>query len=293
MSTPHQKGEHPFTIVSGEGIVMIPLSAMELGQVSSDVRVTSGDEQLDGMCGGGMFRGSVALVSGPPGIGKTLMANEFTAGGVAHGERCILFAFEESREQILRNASGWGIDFAQMEKDGDLMMACSYPESAGLEDHFIEIRKRIEEFKPNRVAIDSLSALERISTVKSLREFVVALTSFIKEQEIAGLFTSATGSLFGGASTTETHVFSMADSIILLRYVEMFGEMRRGITVLEMRGSAHEKEIREFVIDETGMHIGEPFRGVTGILTGNPTYVAPSEMERISEMFREEPVGTS
>jgi len=280
---PHHKGEHPFTVVPREGIVVIPLSAMGLGQGSSYVRVTSGDEQLDAMCGGGMFRGSVVLVSGPPGIGKTLLANKFTAGGAAHGERCILFGFEESREQLLHNATGWGIDFARMEKDGNLVIVCAYPESACLEDHFIEMKRKIGEFKPNRVAVDSLSALERISTPKSFREFVVALTSCIKEQEIAGLFTTATGDLFGGPATADTHVFSMADSIILLRYVEVSGEMRRGLSVLEMRGSDHEKEIREFTIDDTGMHIGKAFRGMTGILTGNATHVTPSETERVRE----------
>ena len=284
--TTHQKGEYPFTIMPGEGVIVIPLSAIELKQKSSSVRVTSGNAELDEMCGGGFFRDSIILVSGATGTGKTLMVTEFIAGGADNGERCLLFAFEESREQLVRNAEGWGIDYEQMEEEGRLKMVCEYPEVMGLEDHLIEMKVIIDEFKPNRVAVDSLSALERVSSIKGFREFVIGLTSFIKHEEVAGLFTATTPTLVGGTSITEAHISTITDSIILLRYVEMYGEMKRGITVLKMRGSMHDKDIREFNIDGQGMHIGRPFRNVTGILAGHPMSVEPGEMERIGELFR-------
>jgi KaiC/GvpD/RAD55 family RecA-like ATPase len=81
--------------------------------------------------------------------------------------------------------------------------------------------------------------------------------------------------LLGGTSVTEAHISSICDSIILLRYVEVYGEMRRALTVLKMRGSAHDKEIREFNIDAGGMHLGRPFRHVTGILAGTPVHISP------------------
>ncbi len=283
--TTHQKGEYPFTIMPGEGVTVIPLSAIELRQKSSNRRVTSGNEELDRMCGGGFFRDSILLVSGATGTGKTLMTTEFIAGGINNGERCLLFAFEESREQLFRNAIGWGVDFEQMEAEDKLRVICAYPEVASLEEHLIHMRTAIAEFHPNRVAIDSLSAIERIATIKGFREFVIGLTSFIKHEEIAGLFTSTTPTLMGGTSVTEAHISTITDSIILLRYVEIYGEMRRGITVLKMRGSMHDKDIREFIIDGSGMHIGRPFRNVLGILAGNPTYVPPTEIARIDSMF--------
>ncbi len=102
------------------------------------------------------------------------------------------------------------------------------------------------------------------------------------------MFSSTTPTLMGGTSITEAHISTIIDSIILLRYVEMYGEMHRGLTVLKMRGSMHDKEIREFAIDEKGMHIGKPFRNITGILSGHPTHMSPDEVERISELFREQ-----
>jgi circadian clock protein KaiC len=285
--TDHQKGEFPLTIVPGKGIVVIPLSAIELEQSSSNIRITSGSKELNKMCGGGFFRDSIILVSGATGTGKTLMVTEFMAGGAKSGERCLIFAFEESREQLFRNAIGWGVDFAGMEKEGRLKVVCRYPETTNLENHLINMKETIETFKPNRVAVDSLSALERVSSLKGFREFIIGLTSFIKQQEIGGLFTSTTPTLMGGSSITEAHISTITDSIILLRYVEMYGEMRRGITVLKMRGSMHDKEIREFSIDNKGMHIGKPFRNVTGILAGTPMYVAQNEVDRLSGLFEE------
>jgi circadian clock protein KaiC len=286
--TDHQKGEYPFTIIPGKGAVIIPLSAIELEQNSSNIRITSGSKELDRMCGGGFFRDSVILVSGATGTGKTLMVTEFMAGGVKNDERCLIFAFEESREQLFRNANGWGVDFQTMEKEGKLKVVCRYPETTGLENHLINMKEIIQQFKPNRVAVDSLSALERVSSLKGFREFIIGLTSFIKQQEIGGLFTSTTPTLLGGSSITEAHISTITDSIILLRYVEMYGEMRRGITVLKMRGSMHDKEIREFRIDNQGMHIGRPFRNVTGILSGSPIYSTQGEVELLTSLFDED-----
>ncbi|MES0337882.1 MAG: circadian clock protein KaiC [Candidatus Magnetobacterium sp. LHC-1] len=286
--TSHQKGEFPFTIISGEGMIIIPLSAIELKQKSSAIRITSGCPELDKMCSGGFYRDSIILVSGATGTGKTLMVTHFMAGGARQDEKCLIFAFEESREQLFRNAIGWGVDYEQMEKEGKLKVVCEYPETASLEDHLIQMKKIIEKYKPNRIAVDSLSALERVSSLRSFREFVISLTSFIKHQEVAGLFTSTTPTLLGGTSITETHISTITDLIILLRYVELYGETRRGITVLKMRGSMHDKEIREFNIDHSGMHISKPFRNVVGILTGNPVQISSAEIQRTEQLFKDD-----
>ena len=267
----HERGEVPFTITSS-GLVVIPLIAEQLTQSSSTVRITSGIPELDAMCAGGFFRDSIILASGATGTGKTLLVTQFIAGGYQSGEKTLLFAFEESRDQLFRNAAAWGMDFAKMEREGKLKVAVQYPHAMPMEDHFVRMRDIIREYRPNRVAVDSLSALERVFTLRSFREFVIGLTSLLKRQETAALFTSTTPSLLGGGSVTEKHISTLTDSIILLRYVESFGRMRRGITVLKMRGSRHDHDIREYTIDERGMQIGEPFSHVTGILSGHPTW---------------------
>ena len=283
----HQKGEYPFTIDPEDGVTIIPLSATELQQKSSDIRVSSGVAELDRMCGGGMYRDSIILVSGATGTGKTLMVTEYVKAAIEAGERALLFGAEESREQLARNAASWGVDFKKAEQEGLLRILCRYPEVMSLEDHLIQMKRDIQEFKPARVAVDSMSAFERVSTSKSFREFVIGITSHIKQLEITGLFTNTTAMLLGGESITETHISTITDTIILLRYVELQGEMRRGLTVLKMRGTWHEKDIREYVIDNTGMHIREPFRGVHGILTGSPIYTYREERDRLGQMFDE------
>lgn len=281
----HHKGEYPFTIDTEDGMTIIPLSAIELIQKSSAIRVSSGVEELDKMCSGGMYRDSIILVSGATGTGKTLMVAQYVKAAIEAGERVLLFGAEESREQLTRNAASWGVDFEKAEQDGILRIVCRYPEVMGLEDHLLQMKRDILSFKPQRVAIDSMSAFERVSSAKSFREFVIAITSTIKHLEITGLFTNTTSMLTGGESITETHISTITDTIILLRYVELHGEMRRGLTVLKMRGTFHDKDIREYKIDGSGMHILAPFRGVHGILAGSPSYSFYEERTRLNELF--------
>jgi len=264
----HRKGDYPFTVLPGQGVVVLPMSGVLLSSGSSDSRVSSGNAGLDELCHGGFFRDSITLVSGATGTGKTLLATEFLAGGAREGERVLLLAYEESPDQIFRNASGWGRDFAEYERQGLLKVVALYPEVASLDDHLVEIRDVIDEFRPTRVAIDSLSALERVASGAGYREFIIGLTSFVKQERVTTLLTAATPTLLGGTSITEGHISTLTDAIVLLRYVEMYGSVNRGITVLKMRGSSHDHEIRQYTIDGSGMHIGQPFRSVGGILSG-------------------------
>lgn len=281
----HFKGEFPFTI-SKDGISILPLAARQLKQSSSNNRVSIGNEELDAMAGGGLFRDSVFLISGPTGGGKTLMANTFAAEGCSKGERVLMLAYEESRAQLLRNAQSWGMDFADWEERGLLRLVCQYPESLGLEDHLLTIQREIESFRPSRLVMDSVSAMERVGPVTFFREFVIGLTSYAKEQEICSLFTATTPKLAGGDSITEAHISTITDAIILLRYVETNGKMRRGIAIIKMRGSQHDKDIHEFTIGSDGMHILGAFENVQNIILGIPSTIPPSEREQLEDMFQ-------
>lgn len=281
----HQHGEFPFTILAQQGIVVIPFSTDVYKRKASSNRITSGNEDLDAMCGGGWFQGSIILVSGATGAGKTLITTEFISGGITHNEKCLLFAFEESREQLLRNAKGWGVDYEKMEQEGKIKIVCRYPETTGLESHFVSMKSEVEQFQPQRVAIDSISALERVSTLKGFREFLLILNTLFKEKGITTLCTATTTNLIGSESITQSNISTNTDLIILLRYVEVYGEIRRGLAVLKMRGSRHDKDIREFLIDHNGMRLGQPFRNVVGILAGNPSLVDASELDRLDNLL--------
>lgn len=267
----HSRGEQSFVIAPPRGVVIIPLTRLEMTQKSSTKRVSSGNEQLDKICGGGFFRDSIVLASGATGTGKTLLVTEFINGGYKSGEKVLFLAYEESREQLVRNAAGWGVDFAKMEKSGQLQIHSIYPETASLEEHLLGIQRLIDEFKPNRLALDSLSAIERGSSKKNFREFLIALTSMLKRREITALFTSTSTTIVGGSSVTDSHISTITDAIILLRYAEVFGNIHRVLAVLKMRGSLHAKEIYEFDINKNGMNISEvSFKSMSGILGGIP-----------------------
>lgn len=267
----HHKGDVPFTVVPGQGLVVLPVRPPSSAP-ASDERVGLGIRGLDEMAGGGLYRGSCLLAAGPTGIGKSLLAAEFLAAGCARGERGVLFAYEETREQVLRNARGWGHDVEALERAGLLTIVPLYPEVASLDDHLVEMKAVVDQVQPARIAVDSLSALERLGSPASYRALVIGLTSYFKEIGVVSVVTASSSDLIGGTSVTESHISGLIDVIVLLRYVEQGSAVRRGITVLKMRGSAHDTQIREFtVVDGTGMVVGEPFDGLSSVLTGGST----------------------
>ena len=265
----HRSGPYPFTIRPVDGIVAIPLGGVELTQEVSAERVSTGNDVLDDMTGGGFFRDSVVLVAGATGTGKSLVAMGFAAQSLAEGGRVLFVGFEESAGQARRNARNWHQDVETGLTDGRLHLLCRYPESASLEEHLVEIIGAVDRLDPDRVVLDSLTAIERISEEKPFREFVMALTGLIKQRRITGLYTAAT-ELFGSGHPTGAHVSVLSDCIVLLRYAESQAELNRVVSVLKMRGSAHDQSLRQFTIDDHGLHVGAPLVEVADILIGLP-----------------------
>lgn len=281
----HQRREFPFTVVPDQGIVIVPFSSFEVSQPDPVARAASGIAGLDPLCGGGVFRNSITMISGPSGSGKTVMSTQFLATGCAQGERGIMLAFEESHAQLCRNALRWGVDLESAEKAGNLRLMCQYPEEATLEDTLAAIKLAVETFRPQRFAMDSLSALERIASPRSFRAFLTGLTSLTKLHGVTTFLTSTSTTLFGGTSIGEPHISTLSDVILVLRYVELNGRVLRAMTVLKVRGSAHDTNINEYVITDRGAEVGKPFRNVAGILGGQAT---PIEMSGYGGGHRDE-----
>ena len=252
----YQSGEYPFTIDrEAGGLSVVPLSAIELNQSAYSERVRLGSPALDEMVGGGLFKGSVALVAGPTGTGKTLVGTHFLT--VAPGERALLIAFEEGVAQLMRNAEGWGLSYREQMEEGLLQIDARYPETATLEQHLIRIKTVLDRHRPSRVVLDSVTALARGTTQRSLRQFLIALVAACRERGITTLLVANTRDL-GGGLVSEADISSMTDAIILLRYFEVRGELQRGIRILKMRGSRQERYIRRYTIEDQGLVIGEP-----------------------------------
>jgi circadian clock protein KaiC len=283
--TTHMKGEYPFTMTN-QGISIFPLGAMRLTQRSSNVRVSSGVKALDEMCGGGFFKDSIILATGATGTGKTLLVSKFIENACLQGDRAILFAYEESRAQLSRNAYSWGIDFEELEQKGLMKILCTYPESAGLEDHLQIIKSEIAEFKPSRIAIDSLSALARGVSNNAFRQFVIGVTGYAKQEEITGFFTNTTDQFMGSNSITDSHISTITDTILMLQYVEIRGQMSRAINVFKMRGSWHDTAIREYIINKDGPEIKDSFRNYERIISGSPTRITVDEKIELSRIVQ-------
>ncbi len=283
--TRHRQGEFPFAITREQGMAVIPLT-VELDQPSASARITSGSPAFDEMCGGGLFQDAVTLVSGSTGTGKTSLAVQFALAGAQQGEPAIVVGFEESREQMTRAVAGWGYDVDALEAEGQLRFLIDYPESRTLEEHLVRIQAAVAELGATRLVLDSLTSLRRIGPERSFREFALGLTAFLKQHEIAGLLTVGQAGLTGPELTaTQEHVSSLTDTIVMLRYVEVYGELKRGIAVLKARGSDHDKTIREYDIRPDGIHIGAPLRATTGIMSGRPSQLNAAESARLTDMF--------
>src|SRR3954469_21213634 len=140
----HLSGEFPFTIAARRGIEVIPRPRFELKQQASLQRISTGNADLDEICGGGYYRDAVVLVSGATGTGKTLLGCEFVRAAVASGERARLLSFEESRSQFVRNARSWGIDLEEASRSGRLRMEFRRPERMLLEDLVLDLRRTID-----------------------------------------------------------------------------------------------------------------------------------------------------
>lgn len=279
----HGTNEYPF-VIDAHGISVLPISSLGLDHAAPSTRISTGIARLDGMLGGkGFFHGSSILLSGTSGAGKTSVAAHFVDAACRRGERCLYFAFEESPRQIVRNMRSIGIDLQPWVDKGLLQFQAARPTYGGIEQHLLVTHKCVSTFRPSVVVVDPITNLLMVSTLHEVRSMLTRMVDFLKTQQITAIFASLTaggGSLEAG----EADVSSLMDTWLLLRSVEVGGEMNRALYVLKSRGMDHSNQIREFLLTNDGLRLLDVYLGPEGVLTGSA---------RMSQEGREKAAGTS
>ena len=286
--TAHGTNEYPF-LIGEHGLSVLPVTSLQLDHKASAARVLTGIVRLDDMLGGkGVFGGSSVLVSGAPGTGKSSVGAKFIDAACGRGEKALLFTYEESSAQIIRNMRSIDIDLEPWVKKGLLQIHASRPTLHGLEQHLVMMHDAVRSFQPSVVAIDPISNLTLSRHDSEVKPTLMRLIDFLKQQQITTLFTSLNPD--GGATLEEAQigVSSLMDTWLLLRNVEFNGERNRTIYVLKSRGMAHSNQVREFILSDDGIDLVDVYAGADRVLTGTARVAQETHERGAAELRRQD-----
>jgi circadian clock protein KaiC len=258
----HGTNEYPF-LIGARGISVLPVTSLGLDHAASAERVSSGIDALDAMLGGGVFRGASLLVSGSPGTGKSSIGAAFAAAACARGERALIFAFEESAPQILRNMRSIGIELAPFIERGLLQIHSARPTLQGLEQHLLAMHDAVAALRPALVVVDPVSNLGIEDKSQQVKPMLLRLIDFLKREGITGVYASLThGDARGSFEASEVGISSLMDTWLLLRSLEgPDGTRQRSMYVLKSRGTAHSMRAHVFTLGERGIQLQEARHG--------------------------------
>jgi circadian clock protein KaiC len=264
-------GYHDYKIVRG-GLQVFPrLVAAEHTPPFSQTRLASGLPALDALLGGGIERGTSTLFVGAPGTGKSSVAVQFALAAAERGECAALFIFDESVNTLRTRCEGMGMDLTPHLESGHIRVRQVDPAELSPGEFVHSIRVAVAEHGAKVVVIDSLNGyLNAMPDERFLIVQLHELLTYLGQAGVATLLIGAQHGLIGMQMQTPVDASYLADSVVLLRYFEDGGEVRQAISVLKKRGGAHERSIRAFTMNDTGVHVGAPLRNFRGILTGVP-----------------------
>jgi circadian clock protein KaiC len=264
-------GYHDYTIRTG-GIEVFPrLVAVEDRRLLELERLPTGIASLDALLGGGVERGTSTLLVGAAGTGKSSLAAQIAASAAERGLRAAIFTFDESANTLLSRTDGIGIPLRARLDEGAVEVEQIDPAEVSPGEFAHRIREAAVSRDVAVVVIDSLNGY--LNAMPGERHLIVhlhELLTFLGQRGVATLLVTAHHGLVGPAMTSPVDASYLADSVVLLRYFELRGEVRQAISVMKKRGSRHERTIREFSMDDRGIHVGPPLREFRGVLTGVP-----------------------
>lgn len=295
-------GRHTLRIEAGKGVRIFqraqarPRALRE--QPTSVKRSSLGVPAIDEMIGDGVFDGSVTLVVGVSGTGKTLLGVQYLVEGARLGKKGLLVSLDEHPAQIARNAAGLGLSLDEHVKSGAIVVHYESPQELELDVHFHQLTELIEKHKVERILIDSLAAyLVNEEDRREFRDFIYALTTYLKDRLITAFMNFESPELLGVSQISqEIKASTIVDNIILLNYVEVSDRLRRAITVPKARGSAPLRETREYTIQHGGIALVPreakevpttpvpqlPFSSYYGVLARSPARRSPLVDEAVS-----------
>jgi circadian clock protein KaiC len=270
-------GYHDFVIARGGVRVFPRLVAAEHRTAICGTLRHSGIAEIDLLLGGGIAAGSSTLIIGPAGTGKSLLVLHYVAEAIARGERAALFVFDEELGLLLSRAKGLGIDLEAMRANNTLFIEQMDAAELSPGEFAHRVRTCVDREQINTVAIDSLNGYQAsMPEEQYLILHLHELLQYLNRRGAATFLTVAQHGMIGDMKQS-IDVTYLADTVILLRYFEALGRVRRAISVIKKRTGSHEDTIREFLIDSRGIRVGPPLKQFQGVLRGVPTYVGSNE----------------
>lgn len=239
-------------------------------------RISTGVPGLDAMLGGGLFAGSIAIVKGAPGTGKSSFGIQYLSKGIQQGETTLYVTFEEFSQQLFRDAASLGFDFEKYEKQGSLKFLFSSPQVFidQLREPGGEFDRLMLDGNVTRIVIDSINNVIDALNPADSRDFLYGFINGLRRHRATTLLLQEDSNLLGD-SHMEAHGLSyMADTLIQLRYVELKSALDRAILVVKQRATKHDNAIHRYSITNKGIVIDKPFSGKEGLLSGSPRDIA-------------------
>lgn len=232
-------------------------------------RRSIGLRELDQMMQGGLPSGSIALLAGSAGTGKTLVCLQFLLEGARRGEKGLFIGFRESPEQLYDKARQFGLDLETPIRDGRLRIMQRRLAGLLADEVGWELRREVESFSPVRLALDGVAHLEWAVPGGRRQEYMEALAGLLRAAGVTSVITKEISQLVGPElDFADTPMAFLAETLLLMRYVELRGELHRIISILKMRDSDHDRSIRLYAIGADGLRVLEPLDGAEGVLTG-------------------------
>lgn len=271
-STAFHTGYHDYSLRRG-GVVVYPrLVAVEHKQDFVPGVVPSGIAPLDTLLGGGLERGTNTLLTGPAGTGKSSLGLVFAVAAAQRGELAVLYSFEEGRPTLLSRAVGLGLPLREHLEAGRVQLEELDPVELGLGEFVQKVRRAVEQEHARVVILDSLNGLlQAVSGEQLLGVQLHELLAFLNYQGVVTLMVLGHAGILGDSVSGPVNLSYLADSILLLRYFETEGRIRKALSVVKKRGSVHEQAIRELQLGPGRIQLSEPLSSLRGVLTGVPT----------------------